>query len=171
MESVRHDHHTSLPRPKKDRRSTFSYGPARPPLNPYSDSMARILPQRIITPGSTTTGVESIWFQSIIEHPYFGVSLADIVDDGVEKPMIAPEERVFLRVGLKCEEIQFSILVSAVPGCQFIHSSALYSGQVMGTHPGLLLFPSTFLKGGTVRVDPSPEDRLPRRWPSISGLS
>ena len=85
---------------------------------PWGDSaqpIARILPQRIITPRSTTTEVQSIWFQSPIEHPDFGVSLADIVDEGVEKPMVASEDRVFQSFGLNCEEIQFSILVSVCP--------------------------------------------------------
>lgn len=40
------------------------------------------------------------------------MSLTDVMDDEVEKSMVAPEERVFQRFGLDCEEIQFSILVS-----------------------------------------------------------
>jgi len=74
----------------------------------------RILPQRIITPRSTT-GVQSIWFQSKSEHPDFGVSLADVVGHGAEGLMVAPEERVFQTLGLDHDKIQFSILVSGWP--------------------------------------------------------
>ena len=67
-----------------------------------------------MTPRSTT-GVQSIWFQSKNEYPDFGVSLADIVDYGGEGLMVAPEERVFQTFGLDHGEIQFSILVSGEP--------------------------------------------------------
>lgn len=98
---------------KKDRRRTINCGLARPPLTPAQQE-ARILPQRVITP-RFSPGVQSIWFQSQSEHPDVGVSLADIVDDGAEGLMIAPEERVFQRFGLRHDEIQFSILVSEYP--------------------------------------------------------
>jgi hypothetical protein len=60
----------------------------------------------------STTGVQSIWFQSKGGHPDFGVSLADIVDHGAEGIMVGPGERVFQTFGLDYDEIQFSILVS-----------------------------------------------------------
>jgi len=40
------------------------------------------------------------------------VSLTDIVDNGVKELVVAPEERVFRRIGLDDDEIQFHILVS-----------------------------------------------------------
>ena len=64
-----------------------------------------------MTPGSAT-GVRSIWFHSTSEHPDLGVSLVDIVDNGVEGLVAAPEDRVFRGLGLVHDEIQFSILVS-----------------------------------------------------------
>lgn len=112
IENVNRDHDASTPR--EDRRRTIDNGPVRPPLTPWNDAtqagrVVRILPQRMIAPASST-GVQSIWFRFRNEHPDFGVSLMDVVDDEVEKSMVAPEERVFQRFGLDCEEIQFSIL-------------------------------------------------------------
>jgi len=107
------NHDASFSNPKKGRSRATNRGLPRPSLTPWNGSTqqtVRILPQRVMTLRSTTTEVQSIWFQSPIEHPEFGVSLTDIVDDGVEKPMVAPGERVFQRIGLNCEEIQFSIL-------------------------------------------------------------
>lgn len=58
------------------------------------------------------TGLQSIWFQSKNELMDLGVSLVEIVESRAEGLMVAPEERVFRRFGLNCDEIQFSILVS-----------------------------------------------------------
>ena len=112
MENIHRHHDASVTGVKKDRRETTDCGPPRPPLTAKNDQqVVRILPQRIITPRSTT-GAQSIWFQSKSQHPDFGVSLADIVDHRAEGLMIAPEERVFWGFGLDYDEIQFSILVS-----------------------------------------------------------
>jgi len=112
VENVHHEHDVSPLSLKKDRRRTTNCGPTRPSVTPWGHSaqLVRILPQRMITPTSITTDARSIWFQSLIEHPDIGVSLADMVDDRVEKPVVAPGERVFKRIGLDCEEIKFSIL-------------------------------------------------------------
>lgn len=112
LENIHRYHDAPTTSLKKDRRRTTNCGPARPSLTPRNDATQRavqILPQQIITP-RFTTGVQSIWFQSKSEHPDFGVSLADIVDNGVEGLVVAPEERVFQGFGLD-DEIQFSILV------------------------------------------------------------
>lgn len=86
-----------------------------------------------------------------------------MVDDRVEKPVVAPGERVFKRIGLDCEEIKFSILVRGIIArCRFIHSFVLYSGQAMDTHLGLLPFPSTLVKEVATDADLSPEDSSPQ---------
>jgi len=113
-ESIHHDRDASATSVKKDRRRTIDCGLSRPSLTPRdypTEQAARILPQRIITPTSAT-GLQSIWFQSKSDRPDVGVSLTDIVDIGVERVMIAPEERVFQGFHLGYDEIQFSILVS-----------------------------------------------------------
>lgn len=117
-DEIENVHHASRLSPKKGRRRTINCGPTRPSLSSLSETtqqVARMVPQRIVNPRSIPTKVQSIWFQSPIEHPDFGVSLASVVDDGVLVPMVAPEERVFQRFGLNCEEIEFSILVSGQP--------------------------------------------------------
>lgn len=114
MGDAHRDHDGSATSVKKDRRRTVDCGLARPSLAPRDNGthqVARILPQRIIAPGYTT-GAQSIWFRSEGEHPDFGVSLTDIVDNGVKELVVAPEERVFRRIGLDDDEIQFHILVS-----------------------------------------------------------
>lgn len=117
MENMHHDRDVSTTSVKKDRRRTINCGPSQPPLTPRSDvtkQAARILPQRIVAP-RFSTGVRSIWFQSESEHPDFGVSLADIADNGAEGLIVASEERVFQVFGLGYDDIQFSILVSKLP--------------------------------------------------------
>ncbi|KAF9788277.1 hypothetical protein BJ322DRAFT_1217406 [Thelephora terrestris] len=111
IENASNNHDAFAPSLETDRRRTINFGLARPPLTPWGDRkrIVRILPQRIINPRSTA-GAQSVWFQSQNEHPDFGVSLSDVLDGGTENLMVAPEERVFQRLGLDCEEIQFTIL-------------------------------------------------------------